>query len=59
MIRCGICGRWGLFGGALLHPKTGRPTSQCVTCRDVVVVVSRQEKTYKPPTTFTKQEESQ
>lgn len=58
MIRCGICGRWGLFGGALLHPKTGRPTSQCVTCRDVVVV-SRQEKNYKPPTISTKQEEKQ
>lgn len=33
-IKCGICGRHGLFGGAVLHPRTRRPTTRCSRCRD-------------------------
>jgi len=57
-IKCGICHEWGLFGGVILHPKTGWQTTRCTTCRDEVVV-SRQLKTYKPSTTSEKQEEKQ
>ena len=58
-VKCGICGLWGLYGGVVLHPRTTRQTTRCATCRDDEVVVSRQEKPYKPPTISTKQEEKQ
>ena len=57
-IKCGICGSWGLFGGAVLHPQTRRQTTRCLNCRDGVCL-SRTEKTYKPPMLSNKQEENQ
>lgn len=34
LIRCGLCGVLGLFGGVVLHPTWGHQTSRCTTCRD-------------------------
>lgn len=56
-IKCGICGRRGLLGGAVLHPRTRRPTTRCSKCREGVCL-SRPKKDYKPLSDSTKQEEN-